>query len=285
MTIWQAIILGIIQGLTEFIPVSSTAHLTIAGKWMGLIDPEKPEHWTAFIAVMQLGTLIAVLWYFARDLLWIARGFVLTNTWRLFGRKPEPDQKLGAKLGWMVIIGTAPIGIVGLTFKDLIEGRLTKNLWVIAASLIGLALILTVAEFAGGQRRDLPRLRVIDAVIVGVAQVFALIPGSSRSGTTITGGLFAGLTREGAARFSFLLSVPAIGASGLFELPKALDSVGYDLAPLIVATAVSALFGYLSIAFLLRYLQRHTTMLFVVYRILLGVLLAGLLMSGRLSSY
>ncbi|HEU4387714.1 MAG TPA: undecaprenyl-diphosphate phosphatase, partial [Blastocatellia bacterium] len=188
-------------------------------------------------------------------------------------------------LGLMIIIGTIPIGIAGIGLKHVIEGRLTKNLWVIAGSLIGLALILTLAEWIGSKRRGVAELRVSDAVIVGVSQVFALVPGSSRSGTTITGGLFAGLTREAAARFSFLLSIPAVAASGLLELPKALAVVQGNRAALIIATIVSAIFGYASIAFLLRYLQTHTTLSFVIYRIALGALLLFLLASGRVGAY
>lgn len=228
MSILEAIIFGLIQGLTEFIPISSTAHLTLAGKLMGQI--KEPEQWTAFIAVIQLGTLIAVIIYFWADIIKIIAGFVSSNLALITKRPVSDEQKREARLGWLIIIGTIPISIVGLLFKDQIEGSLTKDLRVIAASLIGLALILTVAEIVGRQRREMRHLNFKDAFIVGFAQVFALIPGSSRSGTTITGGLLAGLTRETAARFSFLLSIPAIGASGLLELPQAfaLDSSRLD---------------------------------------------------------
>ncbi|HXG64323.1 MAG TPA: undecaprenyl-diphosphatase UppP [Blastocatellia bacterium] len=284
MSIWQAILLGLIQGLTEFIPISSTAHLTIAGHLMGLIHPDRPQEWTAFLAVIQLGTLIAVIAYFWMDVLIITRDF--TAAALAFFRKQPVDNstRANALLGWLVIIGTLPIAIVGLLFKDVIEGNLTKNLWVIAGSMIGLALLLTLAELFGSQSRDMKRLGIRDALAVGVAQVFSLIPGSSRSGTTITGGLFSGLQRETAARFSFLLSIPAIGASGLLELPAALRSVGTDWLALSVATIISAISGYLSIAFLLRYLQRHTTFLFVGYRIGVGLLLIGLLAWGKLEA-
>jgi undecaprenyl-diphosphatase len=282
MSIWQAILLGLIQGLTEFIPISSTAHLTIAGNMMGLINTEKPQEWTAFIAVIQLGTLLAVIAYFWSDIIKIIHGFVSANLALLTKRTVDESAKSYNRLGWLIIIGTLPIAAVGLAFKDVIEGSLTKNLWVIAGSLIGLALILTVAEIIGLQKRDMENLKMKDALAVGFAQVFALIPGSSRSGTTITGGLFSGLTREAAARFSFLLSIPAIGASGLLELPKALESVSADWPALAVATIVSAVSGYLSIAFLLRFLQRHTTYAFVGYRIALGVFLIVLLVTGRI---
>lgn len=285
MSIWQAILLGLIQGLTEFIPISSTAHLTIAGNLMGLIKSDSPEEWTAFIAVIQLGTLLAVIAYFWSDIIKIIHGFVSANLALITKQPVDQSTRSYNRLGWFVIIGTLPIAVVGLAFKDLIEGSLTKNLWIIAGSLIGLAVVLTVAEIAGPQKRDMSDLKLKDAIIVGVAQVFALVPGSSRSGTTITGGLFAGLTREAAARFSFLLSIPAIGASGLLELPHALKSVSTGWTALAVATAVSAVSGYLSIAFLLRFLQRHTTFAFVGYRIALGIILIALLMTGRIQPF
>ena len=282
MSIWQAILLGLIQGLTEFIPISSTAHLTIAGNLMGLIKSDRPEEWTAFIAVIQLGTLLAVIAYFRSDIIKIIRGFVSANLALITKRPVDQSAKSYNRLGWFVIVGTLPIAVVGLVFKDLIEGSLTKNLWVIAASLIGLAIILTAAEIAAPQQRDMTNLKLKDAIVVGFSQVFALVPGSSRSGTTITGGLFSGLTREAAARFSFLLSIPAVGASGLLELPHALKSVSAGWSALAVATAVSAVSGYLSIAFLLKFLQRHTTFAFVGYRIALGIILIALLITGRI---
>ena len=281
MSLLQAIILGLIQGLTEFIPVSSTAHLTLAGKWMNLIDPQHPDQWTAFIAVIQLGTLIAVILYFWNDIIRIITGFLTANLAIFTGRGAGTTQREYSKLGWLIIVGTIPVAVVGLLFRHQIEGMLTKDLRIIAGSLIGLAILLTIAELVGNQRRDIRQIRLVDAIVVGVAQVLALIPGSSRSGSTITGGLFSGLNREAAARFSFLLSIPAIAASGLLELPKALHSISGGWAALAIATIVSGISGYLSIAFLLRYLQRHSTYAFVAYRIALGLLLIWLLSSGR----
>jgi len=281
VSIFEAIILGLIQGLTEFIPVSSTAHLTLAGKWMNLVDPQHPDQWTAFIAVIQLGTLIAVIVYFWTDIFRIIAGFITASLSSLTGRAADETEKEYAKLGWLIIIGTLPVAIVGLLFRHQIEGMLTKDLRVIAGSLIGLAILLTIAEIVGRQRKDMKHLGASDGVIVGIAQVFALVPGSSRSGSTIAGGLFSGLKRETAARFSFLLSIPAIGASGLLELPKALHSINTGWAAIAIATIVSGISGYASIAFLLRYLQRHTTYVFVAYRIVLGILLIWLLVSGR----
>jgi len=281
MSLLQAIILGLIQGLTEFIPVSSTAHLTLAGKFMNLIDPQHPDEWTAFIAVIQLGTLIAVILFFWQDIIKIIAGFLSANLAKVDGRNANQSQREYSKLGWFIIVGTIPVAIVGLLFRHQIEGMLTKDLRIIAGSLIGLAILLTIAEVVGKQKRDIKQIRLSDAIVVGLAQVVALVPGSSRSGSTITGGLFSGLNREGAARFSFLLSIPAIAASGLLELPKALHSISGGWAALVVATIVSGISGYLSIAFLLRYLQRHTTYVFVAYRIGLGLLLIWLLASGR----
>jgi undecaprenyl-diphosphatase len=280
MSLLEAVILGLIQGLTEFLPISSTAHLTLAGKWMGLIDPEHPDQWTAFIAVIQLGTLAAVIIYFWTDILKIIVAFVSTPVKRLRGREVDPEENTHAKLGWLIIAGTIPIAVVGLAFRHQIEGALTKDLRVIAASLIGLAILLTVAELVGKQRREMNQATIVDALVVGVAQVFALIPGSSRSGSTITGGLLSGLKRESAARFSFLLSIPAVAASGLLELPKALKSVGTAWPAITVASVVAGVAGYLSIAFLLRYLQRNTTYVFVAYRIALGVVLIVLIKAG-----
>lgn len=283
MSFLHAIIYGLIQGLTEFIPVSSTAHLTIAGRFLG--DIRSDDEWTAFIAVIQLGTLVAVILYFWSDIIRIIRGFVVANLAIAKKSKIHPSDRDYARLGWLIILGTLPVGVLGLALKKLIEGPFTKDLRVIAGSLIGLAIVLTIAEVVGSQRRDMRNLKVTDALAVGFAQVFSLIPGSSRSGTTITGGLFSGLTRETAARFSFLLSIPAVAASGLLELPKALRSVNTSWSAVGVATLVSAVSGYLAIAFLLKFLQRHTTFAFVGYRIALGLMLIALLITGRLQAH
>jgi undecaprenyl-diphosphatase len=282
MTIFYAILLGIIQGLTEFIPVSSTAHLTLAGKAMGVIDYNKPEEWTAFIAVIQLGSLLAVIVYFWSDILAIVTGFVKANLSYISKKPLAQTDKSNALLGWMVIVGTIPAAVIGLLFRHQIEGVFTKDLRVIAGALIALAIVLMIAEGTSSQQRDMKHLRMTDAIIVGIAQVFALIPGCSRSGSTITGGLIAGLNRETAARFSFLLSIPAIGASGLLELPKALKVVDHTI--LIVAIIATVISSYATIAFLIRFLQRHSTNSFAVYRILLGLVIIALLLSGRISA-
>lgn len=271
MGIFEAVFLGILQGFTEFLPISSSAHLTIAGKWLGLIDPQHPEHWTAFIAVIQLGTLLAVLLYFFRDVLEITIAFISENIVSRTGIKHQSTQ---ARLGWFVIVGSVPVAVIGLVFKKAIEGHLTKDLSLIAAALIILGLILGLAEVTGRFKKDIKKMSVTDALLIGCAQAFALIPGSSRSGTTITAGLFLGMTRESAARFSFLLSMPAVFASGLLEFKESLGFMGsHDLAVLCTATAASAISGVAAIAFLLKFLRTHTTFAFVSYRIALGAFL------------
>ncbi|MCK5457045.1 MAG: undecaprenyl-diphosphatase UppP, partial [Melioribacteraceae bacterium] len=214
MSFLEALFLGIIQGLTEFLPISSTGHLTIAGKLMGLISNENPEHWTAFIAVIQLGTLLAIIIYFWKDLWGIFIDFFKEN---IVSRNKFSNQSMNSKMGWLIILGSIPVAVIGLGFKDIIEGAFTKNLYVIASSLIVLGIILALAEKVGKFKRDLKDITWKDTLIIGFAQSLALIPGSSRSGTTITAGIFLGLKRETAARFSFLLSVPAILGSGLLE--------------------------------------------------------------------
>ena len=278
MNLLDAILLGIIQGLSEFLPISSTGHLTLAGKLLNLISEDHPEHWTAFIAVIQLGTLLAVLVYFWKDLIAIIKDFFHDN---LIKPVKYSEQKINSKLGWLIIIGTIPVVIIGLAFKDAIEGALTKNLYVIAASLIILALILALAEKIARFRKDLENITIFDSIIIGTAQALSLIPGSSRSGTTITAGLFVGLNREAAARFSFLLSVPAVLASGALQLYEALKFIDQTMAVnIIVATIVSGISGYFAIDFLLKYLKKNTTFLFAYYRIALGVFILILLLTN-----
>jgi len=278
LSILEAIILGIVQGLTEFLPISSTGHLTLAGKFMNLISEDHPEQWTAFIAVIQLGTMLAVLVYFWKDLINIIKDFVHDN---IIKPVKYSEQKINSKLGWLIIIGTIPVVIIGLAFKDAIEGALTKNLYVIAASLIVLALILALAEKIAKFKKDIGNITVLDSIIIGIAQAISLIPGSSRSGTTITAGLFVGLNREAAARFSFLLSVPAVLASGVLQLYEALKFIDQTMAVnIIVATIVSGISGYLAIDFLLKYLKKNTTFVFIFYRIALGIFILILLFNN-----
>ena len=278
MSLLEAILLGIIQGLTEFLPISSTGHLTVAGKLMNLVSANHPEQWTAFIALIQLGTLLAVLIYFWKDIISIIKDFFQGN---LIKRVKYSEQKINSKLGWLIIIGTIPVVIIGLAFKDAIEGALTKNLYVIAASLIILALILALAEKIAKFKKDLENITIIDSIIIGFAQALALIPGSSRSGTTITAGLFIGLKRESAARFSFLLSIPAVFASGVLQLYEAMKFVDQSMAVnIIVATIVSGISGYLAIDFLLKYLKKNSTFVFIYYRIALGIFILILLLNN-----
>ena len=278
MNLFEAILLGIIQGITEFLPISSTGHLTIVGKLLNLVSESHPESWTSFIAVIQLGTMAAVLVYFAKDIVLIIRDFLKEN---LSERKKISEQSLNSRLGWLVIIGTIPVVIIGFAFKDVIEGALTKNLYIIAFSLIGLAIILAIAEKVANFKKDLKDISLLDSFLIGIAQTFALIPGSSRSGTTITGGLFLGLKRDVAARFSFLLSIPAVLASGLFELYHSLKYLNADMGiNLVVATIVSGISGYIAIDFLLKYLKKHSTFLFVYYRIAAGIFILILLLTN-----
>jgi undecaprenyl-diphosphatase len=294
MTIIQAIILGIVQGLTEFIPISSTAHLIFASRFLGLYDNVeqhlRAQQTTATIAVIQLGTLAAVFIYFARDIWGISFAF-LRDHWALLRgeRKRRDDGKLlseEARLGWLVFIGSLPIGIVGLIFKKQIEGTFTKDLWVISTMMVVIAILLVIAELIGKRQKSMSDLGIVDALAVGGAQVLALIPGASRSGSTIMGGLFVGQTRETAARFSFLLSIPAISASGLLEMKEAIHMLpGGSALPLVIATVVSGVIGYASIWFLLRFLRTRSTAIFIGYRLILGGILLILLARGIISPY
>lgn len=290
MNLIQAIILGIVQGLTEFIPVSSTAHLVFASRWTGIYEGN-PQQITATIAVIQLGTLAAVFIYFAGDIFSISRNFIRDH-WHFLTRKRRMrfSGTGGIRplwlseeswLGWLVIIGSIPIGVIGILAKDFIEGAGTKNLWIISIMLIAVALFLALAEAVGTKRKDIRHLGIGDAIAVGLAQVMALIPGASRSGSTIMGGLFAGEKRETAARFSFLLSIPAVTASGVLELREALRILPKEsFTPLAVGTVVAAIIGYLSIWALLAFLRRNSTAVFIIYRILLGSILLVLLWMG-----
>ncbi|HEY7485895.1 MAG TPA: undecaprenyl-diphosphate phosphatase [Streptosporangiaceae bacterium] len=274
MNFLQATLLGIVQGLTEFLPISSSAHLLIVPRLLGWDDPG-----AAFTAVIQLGTMAAVLIYFRDDIVRI------TWTWLRSLRDKPLRADLDARMGWYIIWGTVPVSVAGLAFKDQIEGP-ARNLWINATMLIVMGLVLMVAEWYGRQKREVADLNLRDGLIIGGFQALSLIPGSSRSGSTITGGLFLGYTREAAARYSFLLSVPAVVLSGLFELRKVGEpgSGGLPPAGTAVATIVSFVVGYASIAWLLKYLVRHSTLLFVYYRVALGGILLGLLTAGALSA-
>jgi undecaprenyl-diphosphatase len=261
----EAIVLGIAQGLTEFLPISSTGHLRIVPAFAGWEDPG-----AFFTAVVQLGTMLAVVIYFWRDLLRIVR------TWSLSLRRPELRGELDARMGWYVIVATIPIVIFGYAFRDQIETG-ARNLYLIGVVLIVAGLVLLAADVTSKRSRGVEDVGMRDAIWVGLAQALALVPGTSRSGATITAGLFLGLKREAAARFSFLLSVPAIVLSGLYGLLEIFtgDSDA-DIGALVIATVFAFIFGYAAIAFLLRYLATHSMLIFVIYRVALGALVIAL---------
>jgi undecaprenyl-diphosphatase len=286
MPIWEAVMLGIVQGLTEFLPISSTAHLLVVRTLLGHAHPED-----AFTVVIQLGTLVAVFAYFRGDVARLARGFVLDLRKRRIGATED------GRIAWLIVLGTIPAVVVGFLFKKELKESFF-NLRAVAVVSIVFALLMLAAE-VWAQRRSRRGLAArsesdvgwIDALWVGLWQACALMPGGSRSGTTITGGLFAGFARSAAARFSFLLSLPVILGAGLNELydeykklaspqpgePLSLFASGDQVAALIAGTVVSAIVGYLSIAFLLRFLQRNTTAVFIAYRLLMGAIILALL--------
>jgi undecaprenyl-diphosphatase len=274
VSLLEAIVLGVVQGLTEFLPISSTAHLRIVPAMVGWPDPG-----AAFTAVTQLGTMAAVLLYFRSDLARIAAAWWFSLT------HPRRRRSLDARLGWYIVLGTIPISVFGLVFKTEIE-TVVRDLYLISTTLIGLGLMLLLAGRVGSRSRGLESLGARDGVAVGFAQALALIPGVSRSGATITAGLFLGLDRPTAARFSFLLSVPAVVLSGLLELGTILEGETAAADPglfgLVVATALAFAVGYASIAFLLRFLATHSTAVFVVYRVGLGVLVLALAATGAI---
>ena len=271
MDAFQAIVLGIVQGLTEFLPISSTGHLRIVPAFLGWEDPG-----AAFTAVTQLGTMAAVLLYFREDLWRIA------TTWLRSLREPELRGTLDARMGWYIGLGTIPIAIFGFLFKDQIEEG-ARSLYLIGTTLIVLGLLLLLAEKVATHERPLERINRRDAIVIGFAQACALVPGVSRSGATLTAGMFLGFDRTSAARYSFLLSVPAVVLSGLFELRKIGDEGGAGFVPTAIATLLAFLVGYATIAFLLRWLTSHSTAIFVAYRVALGALVIALTASGAIS--
>jgi len=271
VSVFEAIVLGITQGLTEFLPISSTAHLRIVPAFAGWEDPG-----AAFTAIVQLGTMLAVLLYFRGDLLQIARA------WLRSLRDRSVRRTLDARLGWYILLGTIPIGIFGLIFKDQIENG-ARDLYLISIALIVFGLVLLAAEEVGTKDRPIEDLNRSDGIFIGLWQALALIPGVSRSGSTISAGLFRGLDRPSAARYSFLLSVPAVVLSGLFELKSVIDGSEHTdvgAGSLIIATAFAFVVGYWSIAFLLRWVAHHSMIVFVVYRVALGLLVLVLTASG-----
>ncbi|GGK36326.1 undecaprenyl-diphosphatase [Nocardia camponoti] len=308
MTWIQALVLGLVQGLTEFLPVSSSAHLRIvSGVFFG------DDAGASFTAVTQLGTELAVLIYFAKDIARIVVAWFTTIGLRWQARSQaavavadrvttklpvmdrsvreqyerDEQRELDYRIGWYVILATIPIGVLGYLFKDEIRTG-ARNLWLISFNLIFFALIIAAGEYYGRKNRTFDQITTRDGIIMGFAQCLALIPGVSRSGATSTAGLFLGLDREAAYRFSFLLAIPAVTASGLFSLPDAFAPAGEGLnasgAQLIVATLVSFIVGYASVAWLLKFVSGHSQYWFVGYRVILGLVMMGLLAAGVVSA-
>ena len=293
MTYLQAIILGIVQGLTEFIPISSTAQSGVRQPLEPIYTRQHsandcndcghsarhPSGGSHLFRRRHLGDIHIVHTRPLSAGIWPA-----SDVFRDLKASGRCGCRMTRGSAWLVIIGSIPIGVLGLLLKDFIEGPGTKNLWIIATMLIVIALFLGLAEAVSSKRKDIKHLGLTDAIVMGFCQVLALMPGASRSGSTIMGGLFAGEKRETAARFSFLLSIPAVAASGLLELRQALKILTPEsFKPLIVATLVAGVIGYASIWFLLAYLKRNSTLVFIIYRLILGSAILILLWRGVIS--
>ncbi|HEX2411526.1 MAG TPA: undecaprenyl-diphosphate phosphatase [Solirubrobacteraceae bacterium] len=274
MSLLQSIVLGIVQGLTEFLPISSSAHQRIVPAFLGWEDPG-----AAFTAVTQLGTEAAVLIFFRHEI------WAIATTWLRSLRDPRLRSTTEARMGWYLIVATIPIGVLGFAFEHQIETG-ARNLWLIGTTLVVFGLVLGYADRHGRHERTIEQLSTRDGVLIGLAQSLALIPGVSRSGATMSAGLLLGLQRPAAAKFGFLLAIPAVVASGLFELQGIVSGEEHADEPLgylIVATLVAFVVGYAAIAWFLRYLAHHSVRLFVIYRVVLGALVLGLVASGAIS--
>jgi len=265
----EAIVLGVVQGLTEFLPISSTGHLLLAGRVFGWGDPG-----AAYTAVIQLGTMAAVLLYFRHDIA------TITSEWVRSLVKPELRGRTAAREGWYIILGTMPIVVFGFLFRNTIETA-ARDLRVLAFTMIVVAVVLEIADRVGRRAKELADLNIRDGLLYGVAQACALVPGVSRSGATISGGLFLGYTRLAALRYSFLLSIPAVVLSGLFESRK-IGQPGNEVTwgPTLLSTAIAFVVGYATIAWLLRYVATNSFRIFVIYRIAVGVLILVALALG-----
>lgn len=272
VTWFEAIVLGIVQGLTEFLPVSSTAHVLIVSQLFGWQDPG-----AAFSAVTQIGTEVAVLVYFRND---IKRIIMI---WFASLRDPSLRSHLDARMGWYIIIGTIPISVLGLVFSSQIETA-ARNLWLVAAMLIIFGLVLGFADALGARQRDLTELNRRDGLLFGLGQALALIPGVSRSGATISTGLALGYTRESAARYAFLLAIPAVLASGFYEMTKIGKDTNTAWGPTLLATVIAFFVGIAVISWLLRYVTTKSYKPFVIYRVVLGFGVMALLATGILVS-
>ncbi|WP_328996801.1 undecaprenyl-diphosphate phosphatase [Kribbella sp. NBC_01245] len=274
MSIWEAIVLGIVEGLTEFLPVSSTGHLTITSKILG--QPIDDPSITAFTAVIQSGAIAAVVLFFWSDIKRIAIAWVRGLA------KPEHRGEFDHRMGWYVIVGSLPICVVGYVFRDLISGDL-RSMWWVAGSLIAWSFVMVAAERLGSKKRPLEKITFFDSLMMGLFQCLALIPGVSRSGATISTGLFCGLDRVASTRMAFLLGIPALVGAAIFELQHALDGeVG--LIPVLIGTAVSFVVAYASVAWLLKFVQKHSTEIFAFYRICLGVVILILLATSTITA-
>jgi undecaprenyl-diphosphatase len=263
MTLWFAALLGLVQGLTEFLPISSTAHLRIVPALLG-----QPDAGAAFTAVIQLGTLLAVIGYFLREL-----AVMIPAVFRAPRSQP-------AREAWYIVAGTVPIGILGMALKKHITGPF-RSLWVVAAALVVVGVIMGLVDRRASGKRTMNEITLRDALLIGLGQACALVPGVSRSGATLTAALLLGLARPDAARFSFLLSIPAVAAAGIFELKDAAHDLGTTgLAPILVATAVAFVSGLGAIAWFLQFLRTRSLAVFSIYRVVLGVILVALLAAG-----
>ncbi|WP_329132181.1 undecaprenyl-diphosphate phosphatase [Streptomyces sp. NBC_00670] len=285
MSWFESLVLGLVQGLTEFLPVSSSAHLRLTAAFAGWKDPG-----AAFTAITQIGTESAVLIYFRKDIANILSAWsrsLVNKEWR-----HDPD----ARMGWLVIVGSIPIGVLGVTLKDQIEGpfrdlRITATMLIAMGVVLGVADRLAARDEKGGrhrapkQRKTLENLNIKDGLIYGICQAMALIPGVSRSGATISGGLFLGYKREAAARYSFLLAVPAVLASGVFELKDAAESGHVSWGPTLFATVIAFVSGYVVISWFMKFISSKSFMPFVWYRIALGAAIIGLVAAGVLSPH
>lgn len=272
MSWWEALILGIVQGLTEFLPISSSAHLSIVGQLLGREDPG-----SAFTAIVQIGTEAAVVLYFAKDIGRIIKKWTLA----LFGKVPRTDPDV--RMGWLVIVGSIPIVVLGLLFQDYIDHAL-RNLWVTVSMLAGFALILFLVDRVAKNIKPLEQLSWRDGILFGLAQALALVPGVSRSGATIAAGLAMGYTREAAARYAFLLAIPAVLGSGFYKLSDVVaEPVNTSWFAIGLATVVSFIVGLIVVHWLLRYISRNNFTIFVVYRLAVAAVVAVLLLTGVLT--
>jgi len=272
MNYLDSVVLGIVEGLTEFLPVSSTGHLTIAEKLLGLKIDDAAV--TAYTAVIQMGAILAVILYFFKDIVAIIRGW--------FGGLTDPSRRgtIEHRMGWYAIVGTIPIGIAGLLLKDVVSGPL-RSLWWVGGALVVWSAVLVWAERTATQDRVERQLTLKDAIVVGLVQCIALVPGVSRSGATISAGLMRGLDRVTATRLSFFLSIPALLAAGLYELK---DVHGISAGQTIVGTLIAFVVAYASVAWLLRFVSHHSIARFVPYRVAVGAIVLALVATGVMSA-